>query len=192
MYVLEDLPARGVWPTLFLFALLFLFHASRDFSAVSRQGVRPETLQIPPQIIQPIALDRIQATIALRLDVDQPCGLEHFSSAATRQACSPPGLPPAHPRFWAACAKPRICAGGSGLLMLQKLLRKPWLTVSYSLQICQAVRDGQLGPGGMFLRAPRIEIDFLQIAHRLAPQLVEAVGQIARELGVADQERREP
>src|SRR5205809_862445 len=58
--VLKGLPARGVWPTLFLLALLFLFHASRDFGAVSRQGIRPETLQIPPHIIQPIALDRIQ------------------------------------------------------------------------------------------------------------------------------------
>ncbi len=44
----------------------------------------------------------------------------------------------------------------------------------------------------MFLRAPRIEIDFLQIAHGLAPQLLEAVGKIAREFGVANQERREP
>src|SRR5207247_10706833 len=78
MYVLEGLPARGVWPTLFLLALLFLFHASRDFGAVSRQGIRPEALQIPPQIIQPIALDRIQATIALRLDADQARGLEHL------------------------------------------------------------------------------------------------------------------
>src|SRR6266571_2777887 len=78
MCVLEGLPARGVWPTLFLLALLFLFHASRDFDAVSRQGIRPETLKIASQIIQPFALDRIQATIALRLDVDQARGLEHL------------------------------------------------------------------------------------------------------------------
>src|SRR5260221_12178465 len=44
----------------------------------------------------------------------------------------------------------------------------------------------------MFLWPPRIEIDFLQIAHRLAPQLLEAVREIARELGVANQERCEP
>src|SRR6267154_1072060 len=77
MCVLEGLPARGVWPTLFLRALLFLFHTSRDFDAVSSQGIRPETLQIAPQISQPIAFDRIQATIALRLDTDQARGLEH-------------------------------------------------------------------------------------------------------------------
>src|SRR5260370_32337236 len=78
MCVFEGLPACGVWPTLFPLALLFLFHASRDFGAVSRQGIRPETLQIPPQIIQPVALDRIQATIALRLDADQAPGLQHL------------------------------------------------------------------------------------------------------------------
>ncbi len=44
----------------------------------------------------------------------------------------------------------------------------------------------------MSLRASRIEIDLLQIAHGLAPQLLEAVGEIAREFGVANQERREP
>src|SRR6267143_344625 len=38
MGVLEGLPARGAWPTLFLLPLLFLFHASRDFGAVSRHG----------------------------------------------------------------------------------------------------------------------------------------------------------
>src|SRR6267154_6662533 len=78
MCVLEGLPARGVWPTLFLLALLFLFHTSRDFDAVSRQGIRPETLQIAPQISQAIALDRIQATITLRLDTDQARGLKHL------------------------------------------------------------------------------------------------------------------
>src|SRR6266702_4046987 len=49
-----------------------------------------------------------------------------------------------------------------------------------------------LRSGGTFLRAPRIEIDFLKVAHRLAPQLLEAVGEIARKFGVANQERREP
>src|SRR5712692_6910942 len=44
----------------------------------------------------------------------------------------------------------------------------------------------------MLLGPPWIEIDFLQIAHRLAPQLLEALGEIARKLGVANQERREP
>src|SRR5258706_1004164 len=43
-----------------------------------------------------------------------------------------------------------------------------------------------------FVGPPRIEIDFLQVAHRLAPQLLEAVGEIARKLRVADQQRREP
>jgi hypothetical protein len=40
--------------------------------------------------------------------------------------------------------------------------------------------------------SPGIEIDFLQIAHRLAQQLLEAVGEIARKLRIANQERCEP
>src|SRR5712664_3596323 len=50
----------------------------------------------------------------------------------------------------------------------------------------------RLRPGGMLLGPPWIEIDFLQVAHRLAPQLLETMGEIARKLGVANQERREP
>src|SRR5258707_7741435 len=118
MCVLEGLPTRGVWPTLFLLALLFLFHASRDFGAVSRQGIRPETLQIPPQIIQAITLDRIQATIALRLDADQARGLEHLQvlrhgrpahRLAFRQLTHGFGLPAQSLEYVpAGCVSPRL------------------------------------------------------------------------------------
>src|SRR5713226_5799304 len=79
MGVLNEFAAGRVWLTLLSPSCrLFVLHASRDFSAVSGQGIRPEALQIMPQLIQALALDRIQAAVALRLDVDQLCGLEHL------------------------------------------------------------------------------------------------------------------
>src|SRR5712692_5217346 len=72
----------------------------------------------------------------------------------------------------------------------------PWsgcaITTGTRIDVASVVRGEQSGARGRSLRAPRIEIDFLQVAHRLAPQLLEAVGEIAREFGVANQERREP
>jgi hypothetical protein len=49
-----------------------LFHSSRDLSAVSRQDIRPETVQVVPQAFHSFAPDQVRTPVSQWLDADQP------------------------------------------------------------------------------------------------------------------------
>jgi len=108
----SSLPKNEPWVRFYF----FVFDTSLNFVGTRRQCVRPETLDVGAQVIQPVVLDQIEPMISSGLDGDQLRGREDFQVLGRgRPAGSPVDLPPTGQRSGAALAVPQKCACGLDL-----------------------------------------------------------------------------